>query len=146
MRNMSFMLTPDQILNQTKTVTRRLGWATLKPGTLVRAVRKCQGLKKGEKIEALAVLRHREAYGPSPIRNRRLIMSPHDIEIIFGIAATMLVGFRMGQEWERVFSGKSDCPFGSKCVRCNPGTMLAKTHIRYTSNSTWMWDALEHIT
>lgn len=57
MRNMSFMLTPQQIKAQTKTVTRRLGWRDLKPGTLLRAVRKCQGLKKGETIDRLGVLR-----------------------------------------------------------------------------------------
>lgn len=57
MRNMSFMLTPDQILDRSKTVTRRTGWATLQPGTLVRAVRKGMGLKKGEKVEELAVIR-----------------------------------------------------------------------------------------
>lgn len=54
---MSFMLTPSQILTRHKTVTRRLGWEKLQPGTIVRAVRKCQGLKKGEKIEQLALLR-----------------------------------------------------------------------------------------
>jgi hypothetical protein len=57
MRNISFMLTPDQILDRSKTVTRRLGWKTLKPGTLVRAVRKGMGLKKGEKVEQLAIIR-----------------------------------------------------------------------------------------
>jgi hypothetical protein len=57
MRNMSFMLTPDQILDRSKTVTRRLGWSTLEPGTLVRAVRKGMGLKRGEKVEQLAIIR-----------------------------------------------------------------------------------------
>lgn len=57
MRNMSFMLTTDQIRNRTKTVTRRVGWAFLKPGDHIRAVEKCQGLKKGEKMRPLAVLR-----------------------------------------------------------------------------------------
>jgi len=54
---MSFALTTEQIRNRTKTVTRRKGWLFLKPGDLVRAVVKSQGLKKGEKIEPLAVLR-----------------------------------------------------------------------------------------
>lgn len=54
---MSFALTTEQIRNRTKTVTRRLGWKFLKPGDLVRAVVKSQGLKKGEKVEPLAVLR-----------------------------------------------------------------------------------------
>ena len=57
MNNMSFMLTAPQILSRTKTITRRLGWRTLKPGVQIAACRKCMGLKKGEKIERLAVLR-----------------------------------------------------------------------------------------
>ncbi len=54
---MSFMLTTEQIRNRTKTVTRRVGWAFLKPGDLIQAVEKCQGLKKGEQMKPLAVLR-----------------------------------------------------------------------------------------
>jgi hypothetical protein len=57
MRNMSFMLTTEQIRNRTKTVTRRVGWTFLKPGDLIRAVERCQGLKKGEKMQPLGVLR-----------------------------------------------------------------------------------------
>lgn len=57
MRNMSFILTTDQIRDQSKTVTRRLGWKFLKPGDLVQAIVKGQGLKKGEKVEKLAVIR-----------------------------------------------------------------------------------------
>lgn len=54
MRNMSFFLTQDQLLDGSKTVTRRLGWQVLKAGDRFRAVRKVQGLKKGEGIDALA--------------------------------------------------------------------------------------------
>lgn len=57
MRNMSFMLTTEQIRNRTKTVTRRIGWLHLKPGDRIAACRKCMGLKKGEKIERIAELR-----------------------------------------------------------------------------------------
>ncbi len=53
MRNMSFAMTTGQIQDGTKTVTRRLGWLHLKPGDMLRPVRKCMGLKPGEKIEAL---------------------------------------------------------------------------------------------
>lgn len=49
-RNMSFMLTTEQIREQTKDVTRRLGWWFLKPGDIINAVEKCRGLKKGEKV------------------------------------------------------------------------------------------------
>jgi hypothetical protein len=54
---MSFMLTTEQIANRSKTVTRRMGWEFLKAGDMVQAVVKCQGLKKGEKIKPLCVLR-----------------------------------------------------------------------------------------
>lgn len=50
-RNMSFMLTTEQVRNKTKTVTRRNGWWFLKPGEQLNAVEKCQGLKKGEKVK-----------------------------------------------------------------------------------------------
>lgn len=53
MRNISFSLTTEQVRTGTKTVTRRLGWLQLKPGDLLRPVKKCMGLKPGEKIEPL---------------------------------------------------------------------------------------------
>jgi hypothetical protein len=57
MRNMSFMLTIDQVRARTKDVTRRLGWELLQAGDFVRACVKCMGLQKGERIEALATIR-----------------------------------------------------------------------------------------
>jgi hypothetical protein len=53
MRNMSFALTTEQVRQRTKTVTRRTGWATLKPGTLLQPVVKGMGLKKGERVETI---------------------------------------------------------------------------------------------
>lgn len=53
---MSFSMTTAQIIDRTKTVTRRFGWWNLKPGDKIQAVRKCQGLRKGEKIEPLAII------------------------------------------------------------------------------------------
>ena|SRR3990167_2357984 len=50
---MSFALTTEQVKAGTKTVTRRMGWRTLQPGTLIQPVRKGMGLKPGEKIERL---------------------------------------------------------------------------------------------
>lgn len=57
MRNISFMLTTEQIKNRTKTVTRRNGWLFLKPGDVLQGCVKCQGLKKGEHPEKLAMIR-----------------------------------------------------------------------------------------
>jgi len=45
MRKMSFNKTIDQILDRSKTVTRRLGWKNLKPGTLLEAVDRVQFVK-----------------------------------------------------------------------------------------------------
>lgn len=56
-RNMSFALTTEQFKNRTKTVTRRKGWQFLKPGDEVMGCVKCMGLKKGEKIEKLGLIR-----------------------------------------------------------------------------------------
>ena len=57
MRHMSFALTTAQMRARTKTVTRRTGWASLKPGTLIQAVEKAQGLRKGEHVRRLGVIR-----------------------------------------------------------------------------------------
>lgn len=56
-RNMSFAMTTDQVRAKTKTVTRRFGWWFLKPGDIVRGVEKAMGLKKGEKVKQLAMVR-----------------------------------------------------------------------------------------
>lgn len=59
MRNISFALTTEQIRRREKTVTRRKGawWAkVLRPGTLLCAVEKSQGIKKGELVR-LCVIR-----------------------------------------------------------------------------------------
>ena len=56
-RHMSFSMTTAQFRARTKTVTRRFGWWFLKPGDLVMGVEKSQGLKKGEKVVRLGLIR-----------------------------------------------------------------------------------------
>lgn len=63
-RNMSFSLTTDQVRNRTKTVTRRLGWwknkhgkRLLHVGDVLNACVKCMGLKPGESIERICLIR-----------------------------------------------------------------------------------------
>jgi hypothetical protein len=55
-RNISFALTTDQVRSRTKTVTRRLGWKDLKPGTLLQPVVKAQGIPKGGTVEKIGGL------------------------------------------------------------------------------------------
>ena len=57
MRNISCQLTTQQIIDRAKLVTRRLGWKNLKRGDLLQICEKCMGLKKGEKLRKLAVVR-----------------------------------------------------------------------------------------
>ena len=72
-RNMSFMLTTEQFKNQTKTVTRRLGWDFIKPGDIVNGCEKCQGLRKGEKIKKLGQIRI-----ISTVANKLKFITPED--------------------------------------------------------------------
>ena len=53
---MSFSMTERQLLDGSKTVTRRLGWVHLKPGDKLLAVRKAQGLKRGERQVVLGTI------------------------------------------------------------------------------------------
>jgi len=55
-RNMSVTLTMKQVQNRTKTVTRRTGWRFLKPGERLWLVEKAMGLKKGQKVNRLALV------------------------------------------------------------------------------------------
>ena len=56
-RHMSFSMTTEAVRNREKTVTRRLGWDFLKPGDVLWAVEKGMGLKKGEKVKKICLIR-----------------------------------------------------------------------------------------
>lgn len=51
--NISFFLTQKQILEQSKFVTRRLGWKKAQVGQVLQPVIKGQGIPKGGKVEKL---------------------------------------------------------------------------------------------
>ena len=63
MRNMSFALTTRQVRAGTKIVTRRLGWWFLKGGEVICAIEKGQGLKKGEKVVRIRMIKVISARG-----------------------------------------------------------------------------------
>lgn len=56
MRNASFFYTEQQILDESKDVTRRLNWHWAKPGMRLQAVRKGMGRKAGEPMIKLKVI------------------------------------------------------------------------------------------
>lgn len=53
MRLISFALTEPQFIDQSKDVTRRLGWTVLKAGDHLMGCRKIQGRRNGEPIVKL---------------------------------------------------------------------------------------------
>ncbi len=79
------MLTQPQIKARTKTVTRRLGWKSLKPGTLLMGAEKCQGLGKGGKIKTLGLIR------VTDVRQESLFRMVEDLD--YGFAETVAEGF-----------------------------------------------------
>lgn len=56
-RHISFSMTTPQFLDGTKDVTRRVGWKSLKVGDELCAAKKCMGLKPGELLERLGMIR-----------------------------------------------------------------------------------------
>ncbi len=85
MRNISVQLTQSQIRAGTKHVTRRLGWANAKPGDLLMACPKCQGLGPGGKMERIHPIRITSNH---PESLSALIEDP-----AYGIAEARLEGF-----------------------------------------------------
>lgn len=73
MRLISFFHTQEAVRKQEKTVTRREGWASLKPGTRLRGCKKCQGRKKGEPIEELCKI---EVVSVRRERLNRMVIDP----------------------------------------------------------------------
>lgn len=89
MRNISFMLTQQQIRERTKTVTRRVGWEKLQAGELLRGVEKGMGLKAGEKVVPLATIR--------VVSARREALSAMTADVDYGFAECAKEGFGGGQ-------------------------------------------------
>jgi hypothetical protein len=122
MRNMSFSLTEPQILAGTKDVTRRMGWLQVKPGDLIRPVRKCMGLRPGEKIEQL-----RAPLRVVDVRREPLRLMTEDPD--YGIEEVRREGFadhptlRWPSEWVRFFC--------SNHRGCTPTSIVTRIQFAY---------------
>lgn len=116
MRNISFALTTEQVRNQSKTVTRRIGWLFLKRGDLLQPVVKGQGIKKGEKVELIG----------RPIR----VVDVHREELIDGL--TLLDVRREG------FPAMTTTQFIEMFCRankCRPTTFVTRIEFDYTAKN-----------
>jgi hypothetical protein len=137
MRRMSFSMTTEAMLAKRKTVTRRLGWASVRPGELILAVDKCMGLKKGEKAKRLHVIRvsavRRERldrmtaddrYGRSELRfegygPRTTLTTPK--QFVDRLCTSLSI--KPDQEVTRIQF--AFVPFSLTCERCDAGTDIA---------------------
>ena len=122
MRNMSFALTTSQIQDGSKDVTRRLGWLQLKPGDLIRPVRKCMGLRPGEKIQPL-----RDPVRVVSVRRERLDLMTADLD--YGIDEVRREGFANHPEygwpstWVEMFCATHK--------GCTPSTIITRIEFTY---------------
>jgi hypothetical protein len=114
MKHMSFALTKDQILEQTKTVTRRLGWDSLKPGDMIQPVEKCMGLKKGQKRKKIGC----------PIR-----ITSFNKERLQDISR-----YEVEKEGFPDLNPQEFISFFCKAMRCSPDTVVNRIEFEYVDN------------
>lgn len=114
MRQMSFSLTTAQMRDRSKTVTRRLGWAKLQPGTTLMAIERGMGLKKGERVVPI-----------HPIRVLDVRREPLDALLgwVYGPAELVLEGF----------PGMDPCAFLAlpSFARLSPSTLVTRIHFEH---------------
>lgn len=122
MRNMSFALTTEQIMAGTKTVTRRLGWLNLKPGQQIRPVRKCMGLRPGEKLDVL-----RDPLTVVSVRREILSAMLSDIE--YGFRECALEGF--GEHPDYRWPSQFVAMFCATHKGCTPETLVTRIEFAY---------------
>jgi len=115
---MSFALTTQQILDETKDVTRRLGWAFLKDGELFMPVKKCMGLKPGEKI-----VRLRDPLRAIKPRREQLCRMIDDLE--YGTSECIREGFPFMSPFEFI------AMFCDTHNGCTPMSIITRIEFEY---------------
>lgn len=109
---MSFQLTTEQVRNRTKTVTRRLGWKHARRGDWLQPVVKCQGLKKGERVEKIG--------GPIRIvavhRERLDVLLRDDLDACVEVVAEGF-GDLSPAEFVAMFCAHNDCTPSARVTR-----------------------------
>ena len=122
MRNMSFALTVTPIMEGTKDVTRRLGWRHLKVGDQLRPVRKCMGLKPGEKLDVLRDPIHVVSVRREPLR--RML---DDIE--YGYQEVRREGFEHHPDYRDPWNWVA--MFCATHKGCTPDTVITRIEFSY---------------
>ena len=124
MRNMSFALTTGPIMEGTKTVTRRLGWLHARPGQQLRPVRKCMGLRPGEKLDVL-----RDPLTIVSVRREPLQAMLDQVE--YGFAECILEGFGGHPDYRD--PGSFVAMFCATHKGCTPATIVTRIEFKYSA-------------
>ena len=122
MRNISFSLTEEQFLDDSKDVTRRLGWAFLKAGDRLMACRKCMGLKPGEKIVRLGEIEV-VSVRREPLNRMARYYEIVNKEIGYGKTEAIREGFPH-------LSGDQFVSMFCKHMSCRPGQEITRIQFR----------------
>src|SRR5262245_36114563 len=120
-RNISFALTTAQFRARTKTVTRRMGWAGLKQGDILCGVVKSQGLRKGEKVEKLGMIR--------VVDVRREFLDRLTADLDYGFAETAREGFSIAHPWH--WPSVFVAAFCGSHKGCKPDSIVTRIEYEY---------------
>lgn len=122
MRNMSFALTTAQVLAHSKDVTRRLGWEFLKVGDFLQPVKKCMGLRAGERIERIG-----GAIQVVSLKRERLDRMTTDLD--YGWTECVREGF--GDHPSLKYPSEFVLMFCNTHRGCTPATVVTRIEFRY---------------
>lgn len=126
-RNMSCQITVNQVIAKIKTVTRRLGWEHAQVGDLIQLVEKGMGLRKGEKVRKLALVRlvsvRREKLG-------RLAVKP------YGTIETTLEGYPPGTDKHDPIRFIEMFCEANRAKGCTPATIVTRLEWIYCDGNT----------
>lgn len=136
-RLMSVALTEDAVRAQTKTVTRRLGWSTLTPGTELDLCRKVMGRRKGDPLVRIARVRVVD------IRREALDAITRDDVAREGFTLDDLRGYGIDANDHSPGSTLTErfVAFFCEHMRCEPATEVTRVEWEYLPRPT-IWPGL----
>jgi hypothetical protein len=122
MPNMSFAMTPHQVRDQTKDVSRRLGWLKLVSGDCIQPVLKCMGLRPGHQVERISAL-------VCTVSTRREPLRRMTDDLVYGAQECRREGFPELSPQAFV------AMFCKAHKRCTPETVVTRIEFKYLTQT-----------
>ena len=139
MRLISFFMTTDQVRDEIKDVTRRVGWWHLKTGDFLCGVVKGQGLKEGEEVERINVIKVKD------VRPERLGRMLDDRE--YGFEEIRREGFQFDEKyrWPSAWVPWFCEGHSTKAKPCTENTTINRIEFTYVlpRSADWSSDQME---